>query len=115
MVYRSAHVELRLSCPDLLDPQQKYSTSPNELGLTGRASYSHHLIAEKLVNVLWIEDGRDFLELPGRLGTSAMLYLAVIPMHDVASDGLYLVRIIAAEGSPFTELTYVILYPCSSI
>jgi hypothetical protein len=102
-------VELALRCPSLLP---RYSSAYvnkcyEELGLEGRSAVALSTIRDSSVMVLWVEELDDFVSIPGKLMSEAVIYLVVQPLHNMASNGLYRVRIMVTEAESISSCVLV--------
>lgn len=105
-------MDLRLNCPSLLP---KYSSAYvnkcfEELSLEGRSAVALNSIRDTSVMVLWVEELDNFISIPGKLLSDAVIYLVVQPLRNMASDGLYRVRILVTEAESISSCILVPSY-----
>lgn len=69
-----------------------------EFELEGREAFALAQIVDAPVTVVWIEEPGDLLALPAKLMLSSTIYLVIQPMRQVASNGLYRIRILVLNN-----------------
>jgi hypothetical protein len=107
--YEDSRTQIRLFCPSLCPKySEDYVGQANvDHDLETRSAYAYSLISPCLVSALWVEEAEDFISIPSKLQASAMVYLVIQPMRQVASNGLYRVRILVVDMDAISNCVLV--------